>query len=511
MEISFYFQNPREKVIPIMIDNYKINEKFFYEIWKNQNFEKELLTQENEKITIIDSGTENTDSDGPDFKNARIKIGNITYQGDVEIDLLHADWKGHGHFLNKKYNKVILHVVLYNHSNEYVVFTQEGRKVQSILLESFLKKDLRSDIQQAILSERYDRLEYKMPCSQLNLRVTKKEKLAYMFDLGFARFRNKREAMLLRLKEITYLNELNLKEPIIQYDLDEKFYNRKFVTNDFKDKTVWHQLIYESIFEALGYTKNKDIMRRLAEAANTRFLEQFINEPDFVLVAESVLYNIAGLMPDVESLPDDETTEYTKKLFQQWKNISAYYDGRSFKAANWHFYKLRPQNFPTIRIAGGARLLNKLLKENLVQNIIAIFKKTNNPRRLAADLRSLLVIKAQGFWKKHFVFDQPSKVELKYFVGLSRVDEIIINIILPIMSIYFELFNKHDLARKVLKLYLNYYQIADNSIVKEVSQTLSLDDAGKRTVYSQGMIELFKNFCTKEKCLECKIGEKVFA
>lgn len=493
-----------------MMENIKINEKFLCEIWKKQEFEKVLTTQENERITVIDLGTENTEFGGPDFRNARIKIGNITYQGDIEIDLHHSDWKGHGHFLNKKYNKVVLHVVLYNHSSEHYVLTPEGRKVQSILLESFLKNDIRTDLQQAIISERENRLENKMPCSQLNSAISKKEKLAYMFDLGFARFRHKRERMLQRLKEITYLSELNLKEPIIQYDLDENFSKRKFVSKDFTNKTIWHQLIYESIFEALGYTNNKDIMRRLAEAADIRFLNKFINEEDFVFIAESVLFNVAGLVPEVEILPDEETTEYSRKVYQQWKKIEKSYDGRTFHSTNWHFYKLRPQNFPTIRIAGGARLLYKLLKENLVEDFITLFQKTNNPRRLASDMRKLLIVKAQGFWKKHFVFDQPSKADLSYFIGLSRVDEIIINIILPIMSIYFETFNKHELARKVLKLYLNFYQIGDNSVVNEVSKTLALDDAGKRTVYSQGMIELFKDYCTKDKCLECNIGKKVF-
>lgn len=490
--------------------NVKINEKFLYEIWKKQDFDKVLTTQENEKITIVDAGTENTEFGGPDFKNARIKIGNITYQGDVEIDLYHSDWKGHGHFLNKKYNKVILHAVMNNNSNDHFVMTQDGRKVQSILLESFLKKDLRTDIHQAILSERENRLEHKMPCSELNSIVTKKEKLAYMFDLGFARFRHKRDKMMQRLKEITYLSELNLKEPIVRYDLDENFNNRKFVSKDFSNKAIWHQLIYESIFEALGYSNNKEIMRRLAEAADVRFFNTLIENEEFVSIAESVLYNVAGLIPDVESLPDEETTEYSRKIYQQWKKIGNKYDGRTFNSVNWHFFKLRPQNFPTIRIAGGARLLNRLLKENMVENIIALFKKTNNPRRLASDLRSLFMVKAQGFWKKHFVFDQPSKVDLKYFIGFSRADEIIINIILPIISIYFEIFNKHDLTKKVLKLYLNYYQIGDNSVVTEVVNTLALDDAGKRTVFHQGMIELFKEFCSKEKCLECNIGKKVF-
>lgn len=488
----------------------KINEKFLYEIWKKQDFEKLLLTQENEKIVVVDAGSESNETDGPDFKNARIKIGNITYLGDVEIDPSHSDWKGHGHFLNKKYNKVILHVVLTNNSSEHFVHTQDGRKVQSILLESFLKKDLRSELQQAIISEREKRLDNRMPCSQSNSIVSNKEKLAYIFDLGFTRYKNKREKMRQRLKELTYLSELNLKEPIISYDLDDNFNNRKFISKDFSNKTIWHQLIYESIFEALGYSSNKDIMRRLAEAADIRFFNNFLNKDDFVFFAETVLFNVAGLAPDAEKLPDDEITEYTRNIHDNWKYIASQYDGRNLHAANWHFYKLRPQNFPTIRIAGGARILNRMLKENMVENIINVFKITNNPRRLSADLRDLILVKAQGFWKKHFVFDQQSNVDLKYFIGMSRVDEIIINIILPIMSIYFEIFNKPDLTKKVLKLYLNYYQVGDNSIVSQVSDTLALGDAGKRTVFNQGMIELFREYCVKEKCLECTIGKKLF-
>lgn len=492
------------------MEKYKINEKFLYEIWKKQQFEKALLTQENEKLTVIDAGNENTDLGGPDFKDARVKIGNITYQGDIEIDLFHSDWKNHGHYLNNKYNKVILHIVMNNDSRENFVLTSQGRKVQSVLLETFLKQNLRTEIHQSILSEREKRLKNKMACSQLHQSVLQKEKLSYIFDLGFERFRNKREKMKQRLKEITYLSELNLKEPILSYDLDENFSKRNFASKDFSSKTIWHQLIYEFIFEALGYSQNKDIMRRLAESADIRFFNQFTASDDFINFSEAVLFNVAGLVPNIESLPDDETTEYSRNLCATWRNFSNKYDGRTFHAASWHFYRLRPQNFPTIRLAGGVRLLNRMLRESLIENIIALFNKTNNPRRLASELRSLFLVKAEGFWKYHYVFDQPSKGDLRYFIGMSRVDEIIINIILPIISIYFEIFNKHELTKKVLKLYLNYYQIGDNSIVTEVKNTLILDDAAKRTVYQQGMLELYKSYCTKEKCLECKIGKKVF-
>lgn len=487
-----------------------INEKFLHEIWKNQDFEKELFTEEKEKITVLDAGVHNTETGGPDFKNARIKIGNITFLGDVEIDISHSDWKSHGHFLNKRYNKVLLHVVLHNNSNEKSVITQDGRKVQSVLLESFLKNALRSDIQQAIKKEREKRLENKMPCANLNSKVPAKEKLTYLFDNGIARFNKKREKMKQRLKEITYLSELQLKEPIIQYDLDENFNKRNFVSTDFSKKTIWHQLIHESIFEALGYTKNKDNMRRLAEAVNIEELEKYKNEQDFVLLTESFLFNAAGLAPDVKSLPKNEISDYTNDISKRWQQISENFNGKTFHTVNWHFFKMRPQNFPTIRIAGGSRLINKLLNENLVEQIIELFKSTNNPRKLSSELRTHFTVKAQGYWKKHFVFDQPSNIELKYFIGTSRADEIIINIILPIMAVYFEVFNKNDLAKKVLKLFLNYYQVGNNSIVYDVNKTLELKDASKRTVFHQGMIELFKEYCIKERCLECEIGKKVF-
>ena len=132
-------------------------EKFLYEIWKSQKFEQAPYTEEGEQITILDAGVENGDLPGPDFKNARIKIGNITYVGDIEIDGTHTDWKTHGHNLSKKYNKVVLHAVLSNDSGQNYVFTQDGRKVQTVCISSFLEESLRESLKKAILTEREKR------------------------------------------------------------------------------------------------------------------------------------------------------------------------------------------------------------------------------------------------------------------------------------------------------------------------------------------------------------------
>jgi hypothetical protein len=67
-----------------------------------------------------------------------------------------------------------------------------------------------------------------------------------------------------------------------------------------------------------------------------------------------------------------------------------------------------------------------------------------------------------------------------------------------------------DASRRVKNLYLNFHQKSSNQVVNQVSDTLHLDGSNIKSVYSQGMIELFRNFCVKEKCLQCKIGKEVF-
>ncbi len=487
----------------------KILEKFLYEIWKEKSFVKDLTTKQGEAIEVIDTGVENKDLSGPDFRNAKIKIGNITYSGDVEIDSDYSDWKAHGHSYNRRYNSVILHATLNINDDMPFVFTVDGRKIPSINLSDFLEENLVKSIHAAILSEREKRL-YCLPCLENNDEVKDVEKLNFIYDLGKKRFNKKKESFFLRLKELVYFQELNIKEPVINYDFDESFYNRIFYQKDFNNKSLWIQLIYESIFEALGYSKNKDMMKALAKSADVQFLHS-LKLDDNILAFEASLFRISGLMPDVQNLPDEETSAYTKKLHEIWNEIKPLYDGRTFHPAQWHFFRLRPRNFPTLRIAGGARLAYKLLNKNLIGQILDIVEKANGQSQLIRNLRSLFMVKSEGFWASHFVFDQAAQSRIDYFIGESRADEIIVNIILPIISLYFEIFRQRELSVKVIKLYLNYYQRNENNLVSEVSNDLHLTDAWHRSVLYQGMIELYRNYCSQEKCLECPIGEKVFA
>jgi hypothetical protein len=487
----------------------KISEKLLYEIWRESNFIKNIHTAANQEIEILDAGDSNKDLAGPDFLNARITIDHIKYKGDIEIDTWHSDWKSHGHYLHKKYNKVILHLVLSNERFKPYVYTQDGRKVHSICLFDLLNDDYKSAVRDAINSERNNR-GYAMPCAEYNDGVAQKDKLKFILELGVERFNHKEKRILERLKEMIYLKQMNIREPIVRYDFGEEFRNKKFSTDDFNDTVIWQQILYEMIFEALGYSKNKEMMGNLAKAVNLDYLYELERTNNFKTVIESALFNVSGIIDKNYSSSDEKTVEYLRTLTETWSSIKGNYDGAYFNNTKWHFFKLRPQNFPTIRIAGGSRILNRLMKDNLFEKIMLTFSNGDRPKKIVTMLRDLLIVKADGYWRSHYVIEKDANVEMKYFVGLSRADEIIVNVILPILAVYFELFMNKDASRRVKNLYLNFHQKSSNQVVNQVSETLHLNDPNMKSVYTQGMIELFRNYCVKEKCLHCNIGKEVF-
>ncbi|MEJ2494960.1 MAG: DUF2851 family protein [Ignavibacteriaceae bacterium] len=492
-----------------MLKDNPIREKLLYEIWKGKNFQIPVKTPSGQEIEIIDVGENNKDSAGPDFLNSRIKIGNITYQGDVEIDFRHSDWKSHGHYLDKRFNKVVLHIIFSNEKFQPYVITQNGRKVDTVSLANVIDDDYKSMIQQAIISERNHR-DFTMPCSSINGEVPQNDKMKFITHLGIERFQKKEKRIFDRLIEMVYLKEMNIREPVVHYDFGENFQNKKFSTEDFNSPLVWQQLIYEMIFEALGYSQNKDIMLRLAKALNLEFFSKLSEKENIDRIIESAMFNVSDLIPKDYSTPDEESAEYIRSLIETWSEIKESYDGIYFNKQKWHFFRLRPFNFPTIRIAGGSVLLKKILMDDLFGKIVEMFSKDEGPGKIISYLRNIMIVKAHGFWSSHYVFEKKAKERLKYFIGLSRADDIIVNVILPVFSVYFEIFRMKEETKRVKKLSLNYIQNDSNKIVDQVVQSLNLNRGTVKSIDMQGMIELFRYYCVKERCKECEIGKVVF-
>jgi len=482
----------------------QIMEIKLHELWKKQNFSSSLKTAEGEGIQVIYPGDINKENAGPDFTNARIKIGNFLYTGDVEIDRDYSNWKTHGHNINSKHNKVILHVCLNNIHNQFYVYSKDGRRIISICIKSNIPQNLFDELSSA--NEECDEpncIKCRFFSDVIEFDVKKK----FLAKLGIERFNHKCDKMFSRLKELAYLKTLSINEPMIRYEMPIHFETKEFSKSDFSDKELWEQLFYEKIFEALGYSKNKNEMLKLAQLANISFLHKLGNDEDTSRLIESALYNISGLIYKAENRDDD----YLKILRKNWEKVKLIYDGETMHESEWQFLRLRPQNFPTIRIAGGIKIADSILNENLIPNISKKIIEIHNFEVLAKSMRSLFIIRARGYWKNHFVFDREANNEIKYFIGITRADEIVVNVVLPFFYLYFDVFRKSDISKKILKFYSNYYQSAENRIIVDVAENLKVNELLKKSIYAQGLLELFRSYCSKKKCDECEIGKLVFS
>lgn len=487
-----------------MSDTIPLKEKYLYEIWKKKEFKVPLKTVSGVEIEVLEPGVHNTDNAGADFLNAKIIIGNLTFVGDVEIDKNYEDWKIHGHNIDSKYGSVILHAGFFNKNKQNYVYTKEGRKIPTVCLSDFVSTDLIEKIGEndQVTDEGEKRT---LKCAYSNDVVDVDVKISLIKNLGIERFNKKCEKVFRRLKELKYISELKIKEPVINYDITPEFEKRQYTRKELDNKFLWEQLFYELLFEALGFTKNKQIMNYLAQNVTLEFFRKFSASEDFILLVESVLFNVSGLFSET-----DIKDEYTQKLKDNWENLSRIYDGRYIEKNKWQYLRQRPMNFPTIRIAAGSRFVNEIINNNYIWELEKKIKEIQKFQILSNILKSLLVVKSEGYWKDHFVFCENTSTELKYFVGISRAEDIIVNVVLPYFMVYFDVYGETDYSKKIINLYTNFHQTSDNKIVVNVSEDLNLKELSKKTVYQQGMIELFRNLCSKNKCLECEIGKKVF-
>jgi len=492
-----------------MSDSTHIPEKALYEVWAKNLFNSSLQTTNGDEIEIINPGHLNTNEAGPDFMNARIRIGNLSYVGDVEIDINYNDWKNHGHNINKRYNKVILHVCLFNKFNQNYVYSVDGRKIPILVIGNKIDSSL-VDLSSFSSTKNIKNNKTTLRCSFEADRIDKQKKVEFITALGIKRFNAKCERIYSRLKELIFLKELNINEPVIRYELTPEFKNKEFTYDDFKDRELWQQTFYEFVFEALGYSQNKIAMLKLAQNADVHFLKSISDSKNFTEMTEAALFQISGLLPNVKELPKEDVSEYTRKLFDNYQTIKDKYTSEFLDETDWHFFKLRPPNFPTIRIMAGVFFLQSLLIDNSISIIIKKITEIRKPEILINSLRSFFIVRSEGYWQNHYVFDKITTSKINYFVGVSRADDILVNVVFPFFSVYFDVFGKNYLSKKILQTYNIFIQKSDNRIERNVAESLNLKEYSHKTLFAQGMIQLYRNYCTKKKCLECEIGKEIF-
>lgn len=418
-----------------------MNEAFLQFIWKFGLFDKNMLkTTDDEGVSVIDLGKINNDS-GPDFFNAKIKIGEVIWVGNIEIHVNASEWKRHKHDGDKSYDNVILHVVK---NADCDIFRSDGSKIAAL--------ELQYDFE---LEERYIHL------SSAQTWVACQN---YVHDVETFKVKHFLNRLLVeRLEE---------RSAHISKILDE-------TKNDFKE------VFYRLLFRSFGFGVNALPFELLAQSTPLAAVNKHRNS---VFQMEALLFGQAGF------LNDSATDDYQLQLQTEYRFLQNKFDIKPIKEHLWKFMRLRPTNFPTVRIAQLAKLLTQ--SDGLLSKIIT-FEKPE-------ELNGFFELNASEYWDTHYNFGKQTAKRVKSF-GTKSAEKIIINLIAPYLFAYGKAKGLEKYSEKALDL-LETISAEKNNIVNGWEQLgVKVDNA----FYSQALIQLKTMYCNNKKCLQCTIGKNI--
>jgi hypothetical protein len=421
----------------------RMNEELLQYIWLTGLFNtNNLQTTDGQDIMILKRGKLNTDS-GPDFSHARIKIDDAEWAGHIEIHIDSDDWYKHKHHTDKAYNNTILHVVLHYRKD---VTREDGSVVPCIEISNRIHADI---------IDRY---------------LLLKSSVQWVPCAGFLHGID--QLVINQMLDRVLINRLERKTSQVKEWLE-------------KSGNDWHTTFYIAIARSFGFGTNSEAFEQMALHIPLSILSKHINHPEQV---EALLFGIAGFL-DME--PKDD---YERGLRDEWEFFRVKYRLQGLYKKSFKFMRMRPGNFPTLRIAQFAKLissssflLSRVMEEEDLGKIIAYFQ---------AD--------ASEYWKTHYNF---GKIVKPHSVSLSfpAIQVVLINAVVPVLYIYGQMNNDEFVSSKAVNL-LHQIPSENNHIITRWSQF----GLHARTAFdSQALLELKKNNCDEKKCLSCKIGNKV--
>jgi hypothetical protein len=379
-----------------------INEDFLHFIWKNKLFSQEQKTVDNLPIKVLNVGTHNFYS-GPDFINAKLKIGEIEWNGNVEIHLKSSDWNLHKHTNDEAYNNVVLHVVK-THNKEIV----NSRNSSIPCLELDYPEVYEYNYKKLIESD-------KLIVCEDNL--SKVDKFKFMLNLNkFAIERLERKSV-----EI--------------YDL------LRSVESD------WLKTFYILLAKHMGMKVNSFSFEYLFRSFDLKIIDKHSNDLSQI---EALLFGQAGFL---ETELDDL---YYLSLQNEYKFLKSKYKLKPLDKHIWKFMRIRPSSFPTIRIS---QIANLLYKQQKLHSILVDHK----PDKLF--IQNLLKIDASVYWNDHYNFSKVSKISKHKFVGKSLINNLIINSIVPYLFAYSKYILSDTLKDYALDL-LEQIEAENNSVIE---------------------------------------------
>ncbi|MGI4749859.1 MAG: DUF2851 family protein [Janthinobacterium lividum] len=420
-------------------------EDLLHYIWKFRLYEnKALLTADGEILQIISPGLHHHHA-GPDFQQAKIRIGDTLWAGNVEIHIRASDWMRHNHSSDPAYNNVILHVV---YKNDQEIWNEAGLKMPVLVLEDRILESLLLRYQNLIYAKQVD-----FPCQKIIHRVD----------------------------ELTVQNWLD--RMLIQR-LEEK--SARVLEVLTQQKGNWEETFYQFLAANFGFKVNALPFELLAKSLPLSVLARHT----FTLhQTEALIFGQAGFLAEEISDP------YYISLQKEYRFLQQKYGLLPMQKHLWKFLRLRPSNFPTIRLAQFAammhrnnRFLSEILQAENIKNINASFNGIN----------------PSAYWLDHYQFGKIAKSCAKH-LGQVSVENILINTV-AVFLFAFGNENQAETQRNKALLILEKLPCENNFIISSfISAGIKVSSAGN----SQALIELQNEFCNKKRCLECGIGHKL--
>jgi hypothetical protein len=419
-----------------------MDEKLLQYIWKYHLFQiADNKTTSGEKLLIQAVGTENHNS-GPDFMDAKIKIGDTLWAGCVELHLRSSDWEKHKHKKDKAYDNVILHVV-YEHDKD--IFCHSGASIPTLELKNLIEPELISAYQS------YMKSLHTIVC-QNNFAQTDSFRLFSCLDRLLV------ERLETKVEQIEQLLE--------------------------KKKQHKEEVFYYYLATAFGFKINALPFSLLAESLPLSCLAKQKNS---LLQLEAMLFGQADL------LPKEATDDYCTSLKKEYEFLKRKFSLQPIcNSTMWKRAKIYPSGFPHIRIAQFAAL---------VYQSSSLLSKTLQAESVE-DLLKLFTVRASPYWKSHYHFASSASNAKDKYLGRPAIYSLIINTVLPFMYAYGRWKDDEVLRNKVISFYESL-PLEDNKIVRKYTD---LRGDFSNSLHSQALIQLYNNYCSSKQCLHCGIG-----
>ncbi|MDO7173970.1 DUF2851 family protein [Mariniflexile sp. AS56] len=417
-----------------------MQEDFLHYIWKHKKIElNKLKTTDGETVLVTSVGQHNFNS-GPDFFNAQLQIGEQLWAGNVEIHVNSSDWFLHNHEQDKAYDTVILHVV-WEHDTD--VFRNNNTPIPTLQLKDFTSKEVLNN---------YEKL-----FSKSGKWINCENDFASIEDF-----------LLNNWLERLYFERLERKSETIQDLLKET-------------KNDWEAVFFIMLAKNFGLKVNGESFYSMAKSIDFSIVRKSQANQQTL---EALFFGQAGL------LEQGFENAYYLELVKDYQFLKQKFKLENDSVMPLQFFRLRPPNFPTIRISQLASLYYE--HKNL-------FSKVMEAKSLE-DFYALFKVSAASFWSSHYTFQKTSKASTKTLTK-SFVDLLLINTVLPIKFCYSK--ERGEESDAIILKIASDLASEKNSIIEAFN---GLRNVSNSSLQSQALLQLKTEYCAKNKCLQCAVG-----